>query len=314
MKGFPSRCSKGLCRHLLVQLTMVGVPLSRSPALLKGDANEARSRSTSRSRSRPGSRRGSDPPPPDQEELLGRDVSPSISVSSSLDGMGDHHEKTFDPDILLDKLGMRDLDPNVTHDELQEMLRKHISSNGNSLPTLNERMTEDTMEDSHAFQDLVFTKKDKNSSPPKRGEAMNDARKGLSSKAIMEGNEFLLNTLEEGDDEDEDAEGKEPPENDSARIEVEIPKGVRPASAVIDGDASTASIGEKGSLIQDEDVGDDDDAEVDVPCAVFSELKVSDGDRQLRHRETSMGVVVGDEPDYLEADEMDGLEADRSEK
>jgi len=195
----------------------------RSPALLKGssrdirkvdDANEARSRSTSRSR--PGSRRGSDPSPPDHEELLGRNSSPSISVSSSLD-RGDH-EATIDLDILLDKLGFRDLDPDVTQEKLQEMLRKHISANGNSLPTLNERLTEDTMEDSHAFQDLVISKckKEKNS----REGAMNDARKGLSTRAIME-LEHLLNTLEEGDDEDEDAEGKEPPENDSEKIEVE---------------------------------------------------------------------------------------------
>ena len=144
---------------------------------------------------------------------MGREISPALSGSSSMDG-GDHRgEAEIDLDILLDKLGLKDLDPDVTQEKLQEMLRKHISSNGNCLPTLNERLTKDTMEDSHAFQDLVFTKckKDKSSSPPKRGEAMNDALRGLSARAIMESDEHPLNTLEEGDNEEEDVKGKEAP-------------------------------------------------------------------------------------------------------
>ena len=122
----------------------------RTPAKLRG----ARSRSSSRSRSRPGSRRNSASPPRSgggsgtgKGELLisgAASSPPSASVESSLDGAGNQHSHAStggdvicDPDILLDKLGFRDLDPDVTQEELQELLRKHVTSNS-SLPTLNE--------------------------------------------------------------------------------------------------------------------------------------------------------------------------------
>jgi hypothetical protein len=157
----------------------------RSPAKLKG----AHPRSRSSSRSRPGSRRNSPQP---LGSLVGTTISPSPSVGSSLDGSG-MVEHIVDPDLLLDKLGLRDLDPNATHDEIQELLRKHISSN-NGLPTLNERLSEDSLDDVHAFQDLV------SSSPKVSRESLRTVQ-GLSSKIL----DVALDALTEEDETSVDA-------------------------------------------------------------------------------------------------------------
>ena len=178
----------------------------RSPAKLKGAP-----RSRSSSRSRPGSRKTSPQPRSNHvavpSNLVGTTISPSPSVSSSLDGstgVGGEHHHVIDPDLLLDKLGLRDLDANASHDEIQEMLKKHISSN-NGLPTLNERLSEATLDDVHAFQDLVSAKKatsvdnDGDSSPGKAArDSLMRASQGPSSKIL----EVALDALTEEDEDD----------------------------------------------------------------------------------------------------------------
>ena len=180
----------------------------RSPAKLKGAP-----RSRSSSRSRPGSRNSSrknSPQPRGQipssstNLVVGATVSPSASVSSSLDGSTGVGEHVIDPDLLLDKLGLRDLDANASHDEIQEMLKKHISSN-NGLPTLNERLSEETLDDVHAFQDLVSAKKatsvdnDGDNSPGKAArDSLMRASQGPSSKIL----EVALDALTEEDEDD----------------------------------------------------------------------------------------------------------------
>jgi len=179
----------------------------RSPAKLKGAP-----RSRSSSRSRPGSRKTSPQPRSNHvavpsSNLVGTTISPSPSVSSSLDGstgVGGEHHHVIDPDLLLDKLGLRDLDANASHDEIQEMLKKHISSN-NGLPTLNERLSEATLDDVHAFQDLVSAKKatsvdnDGDNSPGKAArDSLMRASQGPSSKIL----EVALDALTEEDEDD----------------------------------------------------------------------------------------------------------------
>ena len=126
-------------------------------------------------------------------------------MGSSLDGstgVGGEHHHVIDPDLLLDKLGLRDLDANASHDEIQEMLKKHISSN-NGLPTLNERLSEATLDDVHAFQDLVSAKKatsvdnDGDNSPGKAArDSLMRASQGPSSKIL----EVALDALTEEDE------------------------------------------------------------------------------------------------------------------
>lgn len=165
----------------------------RSPAKLKGVP-----RSRSSSRSRPSSRKNSKSPQPRAmaSNLVGTTISPSASVGSSLDGSG-VGDQVIDPDLLLDKLGLRDLDANASHDEIQEMLKKHISSN-NGLPTLNERLSEETLDDVHAFQDLVASKKDADNSP---GKVSRDSlmRGSQASSKILE---VALDALTEEDEDD----------------------------------------------------------------------------------------------------------------
>ncbi len=175
----------------------------RTPAKLKGVP-----RSRSSSRSRPGSRSSSrkNSPQPrvvaqSSNNLVGTTISPSQSVGSSLDGSSGVGEHVIDPDLLLDKLGLRDLDANASHEEMQEMLKKHISSN-NGLTTLNERLSEETLDDVHAFQDLVASQCSANDGDNSPGKAARDAlmrsSQGPSSRIL----EVALGALEEEDEDD----------------------------------------------------------------------------------------------------------------
>ncbi|KAL7542588.1 hypothetical protein ACHAXR_012336 [Thalassiosira sp. AJA248-18] len=280
----------------------------RTPAKLKG----ARSRSSSRSR--PGSRRNSASPPRGKvggggELTIGgmMTISPSVSVESSLDGIshGSAGGEVIDPDILLDKLGFRDLDPNVTQEELQELLRRHISSN-NSLPTLNERMSEETMDDVHAFTDLQFVaKKSKDELEVDNGDNSPDKRPSLKAGqgVDMGSTASLLNTLVEGEDEDAEDLGAS-----SEYLFDKIPDGISKSSSRKKRDTmnSTMAVGMASASSFDDD---EDDAEVDISTSVFEELKISDGRRLLKQSVSSM-AVTGSKPDFLEDDEQDGLEAD----
>ena len=304
----------------------------RTPAKLKG----ARSRSSSRSR--PNSRRNSPSPERNKtaqaivEGILGSTVSPSAlspsaSVGSSLDGIGDHNTDVIDPDLLLDKLGFKDLDPNNTQEEKQEMLRKHISSNS-GLPTLNERMSETTMDDTQAFHDLSYHKKtstggsssideeDGKVSPEKAARVEAAVRlemlknSGLSNSQIITTMAPILNTLDEGEEDLDDDEEEEDVVADNDNV-LDIPEDMihlkKEKYKNRDTMNSMSTMGRISSLIDDKD---DDNADVEVPTSVFNELNVNEGKREMLHRDTSMAVVTGSEPDYLEADEQDGLEAD----
>lgn len=313
----------------------------RTPAKLKGAV-----RSRSSSRSRPGSRRNSVSPPrgggghPGGELIIGGGggsggLSPSMSVESSLDGIshGSGAGDVIDPDILLDKLGFRDLDPNATQEELQELLRKHISSNS-SLPTLNERMSEETMDDVHAFQDLQFVSKSSKASSSNSGDELDnedngnpdkkggDRRKvmkkdqGVSSSSGMGSTTYLMNTLddviEEGDEDDFGA-------SEEKDVLLDIPDNIHPGGGAAQGGSSkrssskrdtmnsTCAVANASSISLDDD--EEEDAEVEVPTSIMKELEISEDKRKLKHRDTSMAVAASD-IDYLEADEQDGLEAD----
>lgn len=76
------------------------------------------------------------------------------SGQSSLDGI-------FDPDLLLDRLGFIDLDPPLPHEIRCGPLAAPgaidgKSNNAGGLTPVNERLSEETLEDCHAFTDLVM--------------------------------------------------------------------------------------------------------------------------------------------------------------
>lgn len=83
--------------------------------------------------------------------------------SSSSSSKHHHTRKPSNPDVLLDSLGLHDLDAEMTERGVQELLRKHSSvaaaSSGPSLlPTLNERMSDDMVNDG-LVKDLQFVAK-----------------------------------------------------------------------------------------------------------------------------------------------------------
>eukprot|EP00956_Cyclotella_meneghiniana_P011880 scaffold16701_cov64-Cyclotella_meneghiniana.AAC.8 len=177
----------------------------RSPAKLKGTAtvgNGRRSRSSSRSR--PGSRKNSNSPNRGTVSpggsLKGGDAG---SVASSID-------EDLDPDILLDRGGFQELDPKLTEENVQRMLKKHLSDR--TMPTLNERMCDDTMDDSHAFQDLKFVKKNKGGSgdgSPSNGSLVQNESDEASDADIHRGSLTNFTGLEALDEEEEDDDDEE---------------------------------------------------------------------------------------------------------
>eukprot|EP00579_Thalassiosira_antarctica_P011285 CAMPEP_0201911600 /NCGR_PEP_ID=MMETSP0903-20130614/2482_1 /ASSEMBLY_ACC=CAM_ASM_000552 /TAXON_ID=420261 /ORGANISM="Thalassiosira antarctica, Strain CCMP982" /LENGTH=330 /DNA_ID=CAMNT_0048446335 /DNA_START=260 /DNA_END=1248 /DNA_ORIENTATION=+ len=84
----------------------------------------------------------------------GGDASTLHSGHSSLDGM-------FDPDLLLDRLGFIDLDPPLPHEIRCGPLAAPgtidgKSNNSGGLTPVNERLSEETLDDCHAFNDLLY--------------------------------------------------------------------------------------------------------------------------------------------------------------
>jgi hypothetical protein len=93
----------------------------------------------------------------------------SSRPGSSSSGSRHHHHHTrkpSNPDVLLDSLGLHDLDAERTERDVQELLRKHSSLGGgitttattSVLPTLNERMSNDSVNDG-SVKDLHFIAK-----------------------------------------------------------------------------------------------------------------------------------------------------------
>ncbi|KAL7467816.1 hypothetical protein ACHAXS_008049 [Conticribra weissflogii] len=149
-------------------LGAVGCSSGGSVAGSKGGGRRSRSTSRSRPRSVGGrsanSSRSSSPntvlshetgsrgnrfsaqPPFQPGNNLHTDASVS-SAQSSLDGM-------FDPDIFLDRLGFVDLDPPLPHEIRLGPLAAPDGKTSSGLTPVNERLSEETLEDCHAFQDL----------------------------------------------------------------------------------------------------------------------------------------------------------------
>ena len=84
---------------------------------------------------------------------------PRMSQSRGLHTGHNHDVDVIDPDILLDRMGFLDLNVEVTQGTVQEMLKMSHSTNPNHLSTLNERMSEEAIDDAGAFRDLTFVAK-----------------------------------------------------------------------------------------------------------------------------------------------------------
>lgn len=156
----------------------------REPALLRGTpglAQQHRARSRSGSRSRTSSRDASPSPMTHASassadahhrrkssnlgtpaESIPGSAAPTVAATtaSSVSGTASDAGSDIDPDILLDRLGFdSDLEPPSPHEVARGELALGSTWGHSSqpLPSLNERMTEDSLEDAGAFGDLVST-------------------------------------------------------------------------------------------------------------------------------------------------------------
>jgi hypothetical protein len=201
------------------------------------------------------------PPPPD--------ALPSPLPTHLLDldrglhtGHSHHHTpESIDPDILLDGMGLRDLDAGATQEGVQELLRMHHHDNSRHLPALNERMSEGAMRDEGAFRDLSppppppspgVSGDGRGHSPPKAQRSLVESRIGLGASARS----LELNTLDEVDEDSEDNDDDDDDEDNSG---PKIPNGSIPPGAT-----------SKNT----------DDARVEVPASITKELIASDGKQE----------------------------------
>eukprot|EP00429_Kryptoperidinium_foliaceum_P091383 CAMPEP_0176189780 /NCGR_PEP_ID=MMETSP0121_2-20121125/3604_1 /TAXON_ID=160619 /ORGANISM="Kryptoperidinium foliaceum, Strain CCMP 1326" /LENGTH=256 /DNA_ID=CAMNT_0017528391 /DNA_START=21 /DNA_END=787 /DNA_ORIENTATION=+ len=131
-------------------------------------------------------RRKSDPP---QGHRSGS-RSPAYDAGSSINGgssISSLEDLGIDSDFLTDKMGFLELDLKEQQDNT-ERLNKSLSN----LPPLNERLSEETLDDCHAFTDL------------KREEGYISRGNSITTGGEVSSN--VLEPLDEGDEEDEDNE------------------------------------------------------------------------------------------------------------
>eukprot|EP01083_Nonionella_stella_P079604 218520_1 len=192
---------------------------------------------------------------------------------------------------------------------MQEMLRKHVGSQS-GMPTLNERMCEETMDDVHAFRDLSFVKKTSSTNSsideldedgsPEKSQAGNNRRssmernKGMSNSAIMGSTTYLLNTLDEEDESSDEEEG--------ADVILEIPEGVMsPGGERIRKNRGTMCT--TMAVVHDEDEDEDeDDVVLELPPGLDSAPK-------RKNRDTTMAIAGSFDDSDDDSDEDGGEDA-----
>lgn len=185
-----------------------GKPPVPSSIISHGSGRSSRSRSNSRTRARSRSR--------DAGRLDGSQ-SPSIVSVSGYGSASSSRRNSYssiediEPDILTDKMGHEELTPGS------------CASSVSTLHTVNERMSEDALEDCHAFTDLkdVIRQIQATHSGSGEGQGQNQgphsigigtgtsSRNSVNGGSIMEDPGHLLETLEEFEEGEEDDEMEE---------------------------------------------------------------------------------------------------------
>ena len=238
------------------------------------------------------------PSPPATLTIANNPPPPSSAASSSPPGhlldqarglhIGHSHHHTpesIDPDILLDGMGLRDLDACATQEGVQELLRMHHHHNSHHLPALNERMSEEAMNDEGAFRDLRYAAKAtaaaeggesspsgggdgggggggvcSGDNPPKTSHSMRGSvNSGASDRSLQ------LNTLDEGEEDSEDDD------DDPNILNGAIPPGVEVPSSIME--ELIASEERRKSFDCDEPGKDDEGAASHVDLADDAELR-----------------------------------------
>lgn len=177
-----------------------------TPKKLSSNINASSSRSSSLSRSsRPTSR---DPSPsPSDHPVLYMTASTSSRPSSLT---GDHNDLlcgfNIDPDIFLDRHGLEELDLESLTSEKHWKDGHVCVASISGLPSVNERMSEESMDDCHAFTDLRNVIKQNLGSTGSVGGCSDSVRSrdgSVTGCSIMGDVSCQLETLEEFEEESE---------------------------------------------------------------------------------------------------------------
>lgn len=173
-----------------------GKPPVSIPSSIISHGSGSRSRSNSRTRARSRSRSKYDT----REGAMDGSQSPSIISASSSRRNSYSSIEEIEPDILTDKMGHEELTPGS------------CASSVSTLHTVNERMSEDALEDCHAFTDLKNVIRQIQATHSGEGPSGTNTGTGTSSRnsanggSIMEDPGHLLETLEEFEEGEEDDE------------------------------------------------------------------------------------------------------------
>jgi hypothetical protein len=171
-------------------------------------------------------------PPRSRSHSRSRDPSPmtcrtpsnsgrSRSNSNASSGYISAEDIHVDPDILLDKMG---------HEDLEQPKHVDVHSLRASLPIVNERMSEESLDDCHAFSDLkdAIRQISRDSGPSlvfgggsnaaisSRSSENSLSREGsMAGGSVLDDGGHLLETLEEFEEEEEDEEDNNEQEDNS---------------------------------------------------------------------------------------------------
>jgi len=193
----------------------------RVPARLQGSSQHSlkiiRSRSSSRSRSRSrATSRDASPSPSDNLPgvVLSRPSSATSSITGDLESSitAGGVQINIDPDILLDRMAMED-SSSTMNDSFGSM---------SMLPCLNERMSEESLEDCHAFTDLRNMIRQ---IPGAGGSGSDPARSrdgSVAGGSILGDPSGLLETLKEFEEESEDGDDDQKKEEESTDMGLKI--------------------------------------------------------------------------------------------
>jgi hypothetical protein len=116
----------------------------------------------------------------------------------------------LDEDILTDKMGMLELESQPCH------VKPLLEQQGNKLPSVNERMSEETLDDVHAFSDFrnVIRQMKITSSTPSNetgnsgtiSSTSSDGARSIGGSSFVDQGHLLETLLEFEEDDDEDEE------------------------------------------------------------------------------------------------------------
>lgn len=185
---------------------------------------------------------------PSANEREARRLSGGGSASMLYDGnLSISSIEDVDPDILLDRMGFEELEPPASH----PVAGGTLASPGAHLPPVNERLSEETLEDCHAFQDLSVPSGGHSSHPSSRG--------GSVAGGSRTGEDQGLETLdeeEENSDDDENGDGGKEGKKDPKK------KGAKKNTA-LEHDVLIEMLVDKaggGVIVEESEEGDKDEA------------------------------------------------------